>query len=123
LARSQRIRERCPLRYNEVLQLFHCEPQLGAVDHPVAVRAQQRQVGQPGLRPSRDVQRRAVMAFDVVRAMEAVRLAEVEVAHLARDGKAAPLGIRELTAAQARITLTLKMSTERKISFASSDVS
>ena len=44
LATNQGLRAHCLLDCNEILQFFHGEPSPGAVDHPVAVRAQQRQV-------------------------------------------------------------------------------
>jgi hypothetical protein len=66
------------------------------MDHPVTVRAEQRQVGQPGLGFARDVQWGAVVAFDVVESMGAVRVTEIEGAHFASDREPASFGVREL---------------------------
>lgn len=67
----------------------------------------------PVLSLARDVQRDAVMAFDVIQAMRAVRLAEIENTCLAGDRQTATFGVGELPAPESRVTFTAKMLAER----------
>src|ERR1700748_830296 len=87
------------------------------MDHPMAVRAEQGKVSQSGPSFSCDVQRDAMVAFDLIESMGAVLMAEVEGAYFASYRKAAPFGIRDLLTTELRITFTAKMSTESNTAF------
>ena len=87
------------------------------MDHPVTVRAEQRQVGQPGLGFPCDVQRGAVVAFDVVKSIGAVHVTEIEGAHFAGDREPASFGVRELPAAELRVAFAAEMSPESNATF------
>ena len=87
----------------------------------MAVRAEQGQVGEPGLGLPGDVQGSAVMAFDVIESVGAVRVAEVEGADLARDAKAALLSVGELPGAELGVTFTAQMGTQGQAAFRGGD--
>jgi hypothetical protein len=107
------------LHVNEVLQFLDGEPLPGAVNHSVAVRADQGQVGQLGVGLPGDVQGGSVVTFDVFKAADAIGEAEVEAAYFTSDRQAAPLGIVQLLAAQLRVALAPEVGAEREAAFAS----
>ena len=74
-----------PTPFDQRDELLGGQPGRGSVDHPVAVRAQQDEVFRARACRAANVQRRAVMALDVVGASFAIRLLEVEPAGLAGD--------------------------------------
>src|SRR6202453_4086014 len=68
------------------------------------------------------MQRRAVMAFDVIKPTFAVGLTEVERARLAGDRKTAALSVLEFAPAKLRVSLTAQMSAKQDTAFPGRDV-
>jgi hypothetical protein len=82
------------LLVDQLAEGFDGQPLLGAVNHPVAVGADEREVDKARLYLAADAERHAVVAFDVVQATRAVGPMEVETARFAGDRDAPLLGVQ-----------------------------
>jgi hypothetical protein len=91
------------LALDQLAQSFDREPLLRAVDHPVAVGADQREVDNARLDLAGHAEGRAVVTLDVVQATLAVGPVEVEPAGFTSDGDPALPGVSQLVCFEVRI--------------------